>query len=125
MLPVVSDPHGGAARRRRTRGGARGADCSVVETTYVGGDGARSAAAGWQRSRVRSRDAPFRTCRPILHRVVTLFVGVAVVALSGGCRSLPSDTGDAMTLRFDFDEGPLGFVAGFADYPPAMRRSTN
>jgi hypothetical protein len=32
---------------------------------------------------------------------------------------LPSDTGEAMTLRFDFAEGPLGFVAGFADYPPA------
>ena len=48
-----------------------------------------------------------------------LFVGVATVALSGGCRSLPSDTGEAMTFRFDFDEGPLEFVAGFADYPPA------
>ena len=48
-----------------------------------------------------------------------LFVGVAIVTLSGGCRSLPTDTADVMTLHFDFDEGPLGFVAGFADYPPA------
>ena len=39
--------------------------------------------------------------------------------LTGGCRSLPSDAGEAMTFHFDFDEGPLGFVAGFADYPPA------
>ena len=53
------------------------------------------------------------------HPVVTLFVGVAIVTLSGGCRSLPTDTGEAMTLHFDFDEGALGFVAGFADYPPA------
>ena len=51
--------------------------------------------------------------------VVVLFVGVATVALSAGCTSLPSDTGEAITLHFDFDEGPLGFVAGFADYPPA------
>ena len=51
--------------------------------------------------------------------VVMLFVGVAIVTLSAGCRSLPSDTGEAITFHFDFDEGPLGFVAGFADYPPA------
>ena len=54
-----------------------------------------------------------------LIETIPLFIGVAIVALSAGCRSLPSDTGDAMTLHFDFDEGPLGFVAGFADYPPA------
>ena len=51
--------------------------------------------------------------------VVILFLGVATVTLSGGCRSLPSDTGEAMTVHLEFDEGPLGFVAGFADYPPA------
>ncbi|MXW09432.1 MAG: hypothetical protein F4X47_06940 [Gammaproteobacteria bacterium] len=51
--------------------------------------------------------------------VVMLFVGVAIVTLSGGCRSLPTDTVDVMTFHFDFDEGPQGFVAGFADYPPA------
>ena len=48
-----------------------------------------------------------------------LFVGMVIVTLSGGCRSLPTGTVDVMTLHFDFDEGPLGFVAGFADYPPA------
>ena len=54
-----------------------------------------------------------------LTRTIPLFIGVAIVALSAGCRSLPSDTGEAIALHFDFDEGPLGFVAGFADYPPA------
>ena len=54
-----------------------------------------------------------------LAKTVPLFIGLAVVALSVGCRSLPSDAGEAMTFHFDFDEGPQGFVAGFADYPPA------
>ena len=54
-----------------------------------------------------------------LAKTVPLLIRVAIVALSAGCRSLPSDTGDAMTFHFDFDEGLLGFVAGFADYPPA------
>ena len=48
-----------------------------------------------------------------------LLIGLVTGVLSAGCRSLPSDTGEAMTFHFDFDEGPLGFVAGFADYPPA------
>ena len=52
-----------------------------------------------------------------------LLIGLVTGVLSAGCRSLPTDTGEAMTFRFDFDEGPLGFVAGFAagfaDYPPA------
>ena len=56
--------------------------------------------------------------RPTPGVAVTLLIGLLIGVLSAGCRSLPSDTGDAMTLRFDFDEGPLGFVAGFADYPP-------
>ena len=59
-------------------------------------------------------------CRPTLQRVATAFIGVVVVVLSAGCRTLPSDTGDVTkTIDFDFDEGPVGFVAGFADYPPA------
>ncbi len=58
-------------------------------------------------------------CRPTLQLVATAFIGVIAVVLSAGCRSLPSDTGDVTkTIDFDFDEGPLGFVAGFADYPP-------
>ena len=57
--------------------------------------------------------------RPTLDVVATLLIGVVIGVLSGGCSSLPSDAGEAMTFRFDFDEGPLGFVAGFADYPPA------
>ncbi len=55
-----------------------------------------------------------------LAKTVPLFVVAAIVALSAGCRNLPSDTGDVTTtFHFDFDEGPLGFIAGFADYPPA------
>ena len=57
---------------------------------------------------------------PTLGRVVTLLIGVVIAVLSAGCRNLPSDPGDVTTtFHFDFDEGPLGFVAGFADYPPA------
>ena len=54
-----------------------------------------------------------------LTKTIPRFIAVAIVALSAGCRSLPSDTGEAVAFHFDFDEGPLGFVAGFADYPPA------
>ena len=54
-----------------------------------------------------------------LLKIFPLFIGIAIGVLSAGCRSLPSDTGEAMTFHFDFDDGPLGFVAGFADYPPA------
>ena len=75
--------------------------------------------ADTRRFRARSRHLTSRTCRSRLHPVVTLFVGVVIVALAGGCRNLPSDAGETMTFNFDFDEGPLGFVAGFADYPPA------
>lgn len=56
---------------------------------------------------------------PILHFVVALLSGLGTGMLSAGCRSLPSDTSEAITFHFDFDEGPLGFVAGFADYPSA------
>lgn len=70
----------------------------------------------------RSRHVASLTGRARLRPVLTLSVGLVVVALSGGCRSLPSDTGEAMTFHFDFDEGPLGFVAGFADYPPAHEK---
>ncbi len=57
--------------------------------------------------------------RPTPGVAATLLIGLVIGVLSAGCRSLPSDTGEAMTLRFDFDEGPQGFVEGFADYPPA------
>ncbi len=57
--------------------------------------------------------------RPTPRVAMTLLIGLLIGVLSAGCRSLPSDTGEAVTFRFDFDEGPLGFVAGFADYPPA------
>lgn len=63
-----------------------------------------------------------RTCRAPPHGCGTLLTRVVLGVLSGACSSLPTDTGDpteAVTIRFDFDEGPLGFVAGFADYPPA------
>ena len=72
-----------------------------------------------RRFRLRSRHMASRTARARLRPVVTLFVGLVIAVLSAGCRSLPSDTDEAMTFRFDFDEGPLGFVAGFADCPPA------
>ena len=46
---------------------------------------------------------------------MTLLLG----SLISGCDSIePTDT----TFTFDFDRGPQGFVAGFADYPPARSR---
>ena len=48
-----------------------------------------------------------------------LLIGLLIGVLPAGCRSHPTDTVDVITLHFDFDEGALGFVAGFADYPPA------
>ena len=36
----------------------------------------------------------------------------------GGCDSASEPT-DALTFTFDFNRGPQGFFAGFADYPPA------
>ena len=96
-VPGAGDPDTVAARHaephacRRWKGsGARGADRGLTEMY-----------------------------RPTLGVFVTLLTGVVIGVLAGGCSSLPSDTGEAMTFRFDFDEGPLGFVAGFADYPPA------
>lgn len=64
----------------------------------------------------------FRSCRSTRCPAVTLLIGVGLGVLSGSCGNHPSDTGDpadSITFRFDFDEGPLGFVSGFADYPPA------
>ena len=48
----------------------------------------------------------------------------AIVALLtatclGACSGNPSAPTDALTFTFDFDRGQQGFVAGFADYPPA------
>ena len=37
----------------------------------------------------------------------------------GSCRGHPNAPTDALTFAFDFRGGPQGFVAGFADYPPA------
>ena len=50
--------------------------------------------------------------------------GVAVAALlaaafAGGCSGHPSEPTEALTFTFDFSRGRQGFIAGFADYPPA------
>ncbi len=37
----------------------------------------------------------------------------------GGCSGNPSAPTDTLTFTVDFDRGQQGFVAGFADYPPA------
>ena len=41
----------------------------------------------------------------------------------GGCSSHLSEPTEALTFAFDFQRGPQGFVAGFADYPPAEAAS--
>ncbi|MYK86968.1 MAG: hypothetical protein F4018_00630, partial [Acidobacteria bacterium] len=40
-------------------------------------------------------------------------------AFAGGCSGHPSEPTEALTFTFDFSRGPQGFIAGFADYPPA------
>ena len=47
--------------------------------------------------------------------IVALFIG----ACSGGCSGLPNEPAEPLTFTFDFDRGAQGFIAGFADYPPA------
>ena len=44
---------------------------------------------------------------------------LAVCVTIAACSSNPNGPSDARTFAFDFASGPLGFVAGFADYPPA------
>ena len=44
-------------------------------------------------------------------------------AVIGGCSGHPSEPTDALTFSFDFHQGPQGFTAGFADYPPADAES--
>ena len=57
--------------------------------------------------------------RPSIHccpgwATVTLLIGLVIGACSG-----PSAPSEALTFTFDFNQGPQGFIAGFADYPPA------
>ena len=50
---------------------------------------------------------------------VTLLIGTVI----GGCSDHPNEPTDALTFNFDFSRGPQGFIAGFADYPPAHAES--
>ena len=51
---------------------------------------------------------------------MTLTLSLAVPL--GGCSGHPTEPTDALTFTFDFRQGPQGFTAGFADYPPARAR---
>ena len=42
-----------------------------------------------------------------------------LAAMLGGCSGSPTAPTDTLMFAFDFRRGPQGFVAGFADYPPA------
>lgn len=46
-------------------------------------------------------------------------VALSLATLLGACSGSPSGPTDALTFTFDFQLGPQGFTAGFADYPPA------
>ena len=52
-------------------------------------------------------------------RLVSISLALLIAAFNGGCSSDPNGPSDVLTYTFDFDRGPQGFVAGFADYPPA------
>ena len=45
-------------------------------------------------------------------------VTLLISALVGGSSGHASEPADVPTFSFDFNRGPQGFVAGFADYPP-------
>ena len=47
------------------------------------------------------------------------FMTLSLAAVLGGCSSHPTEPTGALTFAFDFRRGPQGFIAGFADYPPA------
>ena len=46
-------------------------------------------------------------------------VTLLTAAFIGGCSGHPSAPTEVLTFTLDFNRGPQGFVAGFADYPPA------
>lgn len=54
---------------------------------------------------------------------ITLSISISLVlliaAFNGGCSSDPNGASDVIEFTFDFNRGPQGFTAGFADYPPA------
>ena len=58
----------------------------------------------------------------------TLLVGASIVGCSGHPTeptepAEPTEPTEPLTFSFDFDRGPQGFSAGFADYPPARASS--
>ena len=62
---------------------------------------------------------PGRRCWRLNFATVTLLTAWSL----GGCSSHLSEPTEALTFAFDFQRGPQGFVAGFADYPPAEAAS--
>ena len=55
-------------------------------------------------------------CRRSHLATVTLLISVFI----GGCSGNPPQPTDALTFIFDFNRGAQGFIAGYADYPPAL-----
>ena len=45
-------------------------------------------------------------------------VSLLVGAFVAGCSGHPTEPTKGLTITYDFDLGPQGFTAGFADYPP-------
>ena len=56
-----------------------------------------------------------------MHRSRSRFAAAALLAaaFAGGCSGHPAEPTEALTFTFDFSRGRQGFIAGFADYPPA------
>ena len=77
-------------------------------------------------------DSVVGLCQPLIpcavmsgRRTHFMTVTLLISALFGGSSGHASEPADAPTFAFDFNRGPQGFVAGFADYPPATRKSTS
>ena len=50
-------------------------------------------------------------------------MSLVVGAFVAGCSGHPTEPTEALTFTYDFDLGPQGFTASFADYPPADAES--
>ena len=51
-------------------------------------------------------------------QLVSISLVLLIAAFNGGCSSDPNGASDVLEFTFDFNRGPQGFIAGFADYPP-------
>ena len=52
-------------------------------------------------------------------RSSAISLALLIALFNGNCSRDPNGPSDVLEFTFDFNRGPQGFTAGFADYPPA------